>query len=911
MKQIRISFCLAATVLAMLFTFSLAPAHASPLSGTKTVGPTGDYASLTAAIADVQGAGNGLGGALILELEASYVSTVETFPISIPALNGSSAANTLTIRPASAATALSISSADTTAATVDLNGAIFVTIDGRPGGVGSHAGSGAGAVSQLTIANTDPSGVAVRFVNEASSNIIRYTTLRGLNGSAASGTVVFGATTGPNGNDNNILDHCNIGDGVNTPANGIYSLGSAAPSDNSGNAVSNCNIYNFYSATTSTDAAGVRLDGGNTDWTITGNSFYQTATRALVTAKVRAIYVNNNTGGNFIATGNYIGGGAPNAGGSAWTVAGGTSTYMFIGIHLNVGANYPSSVQGNTIQNFVWANGTIGFSSLPGNWCGIFIQAGSVNAGTLTGNTIGSGTGTGSISFTSAVNPAFVFGIGSQSGGQTAIANNTIGSIAVYGTSSGVSASIAGIQVTAGSNTITSNIVGSATTANSLNAATSSTSVLAQQVAGILSSSSTGASITGNLVANLNNNYAGTASAGQVRGIVASAGVNNITGNTVRNLTTTSANIGGTTSASVLGISLSSTVAGQALSQNTVHSLANTTGSAEVKVTGITFNTTPPTGTNFIARNLVHSLALSSTNTSSNLRGLEVSGAYTAQNNMVRLGIDANGLSTAGAATIYGILEGGWGRSFYHNSVYIGGEQTSGSSKTYALYYNSSGSEIATYRNNILVNARSRFAGTSKHYAIFFFNLNLGFVSDGNLFLASGTGGVVGNWNASDRTLAGWQSATGQDAHSLNQDPLFLNPAGNAASLDLHIAANSPANNTGLSLPAVTDDFDGLLRSPFTPDIGAAERNPAPSSPVTITSLAWLGNGSSGTAQLGFTNLTGVGFTVFGTTNAALPINAWSPIGPAVETPSGSGHFSFSDPQATNYQTRLYRLRSP
>ena len=51
------------------------------------------------------------------------MSTVETFPLTIPALTGASATNTLTIRPASGATALSISSADTTAATVDLNGA--------------------------------------------------------------------------------------------------------------------------------------------------------------------------------------------------------------------------------------------------------------------------------------------------------------------------------------------------------------------------------------------------------------------------------------------------------------------------------------------------------------------------------------------------------------------------------------------------------------------------------------------------------------------------------------------------------------------------------------------------------------------------------------------------------------------
>ena len=130
------------------------------LAGTKTVCPSGcDYATLTAAIADIQAAG--LSGALVLELGATYVSTSETFPLTVPALTGASAVNTLTIRPALGATGLSISSADSSAATVDLNGAQFVTLDGRPGGVGSHAGSGGGTASQLTIANTSTGGGAL------------------------------------------------------------------------------------------------------------------------------------------------------------------------------------------------------------------------------------------------------------------------------------------------------------------------------------------------------------------------------------------------------------------------------------------------------------------------------------------------------------------------------------------------------------------------------------------------------------------------------------------------------------------------------------------------------------------------------------------------------------------------------
>ena len=146
----------------ILFSFAFRYSANAALSGTRTVGPSGNYSSITGAIADVQA--QSLGGPLVLELQATYVSTVETFPLTIPALNGASAVNTLTIRPAIGATARSITSANTTAATVDLSGAQFVTIDGRPGGVGSNAGSGGGAASQLTIANTSTSGVALRFV---------------------------------------------------------------------------------------------------------------------------------------------------------------------------------------------------------------------------------------------------------------------------------------------------------------------------------------------------------------------------------------------------------------------------------------------------------------------------------------------------------------------------------------------------------------------------------------------------------------------------------------------------------------------------------------------------------------------------------------------------------------------------
>lgn len=122
--------------------FLILTVHAqAALSGTKSIGPSGDYASITAALSDIHT--QGLVGPLVLELQATYVSTVETFPITFTNL-GTSVTTPLTLRPAADATALSISSGTGTIA-VDLNKVTYVTLDGRPAGLGT--------TKQLTIAH--------------------------------------------------------------------------------------------------------------------------------------------------------------------------------------------------------------------------------------------------------------------------------------------------------------------------------------------------------------------------------------------------------------------------------------------------------------------------------------------------------------------------------------------------------------------------------------------------------------------------------------------------------------------------------------------------------------------------------------------------------------------------------------
>ncbi len=79
-----------------------------------------------------------------------------------------------------------------------------------------------------------------------------------------------------------------------------------------------------------------------------------------------------------------------------------------------------------------------------------------------------------------------------------------------------------------------------------------------------------------------------------------------------------------------------------------------------------------------------------------------------------------------------------------------------------------------------------------------------------------------------------------------------------------------------------------------------------PPTPPLLTGATRLGNG---TFQFSFTNAPGVSFTLFATTNVALPFNSWSNLGPVVEGPAGQ--YQFTDPTATNSPQRFYGVRSP
>ncbi|MCK5147571.1 hypothetical protein KAR48_12510 [bacterium] len=131
----------------ILFTFLLLAAASqsfAQLSGTYSVGSGQTYATLTAAVADLNS--NGVSGAVVFELTDASYTTSETFPITINEITGASSTNTITIKPASGVTTeISGDSGGDNTSIIKLYGADYIIIDGSNNGTSSR---------DLTITNT-------------------------------------------------------------------------------------------------------------------------------------------------------------------------------------------------------------------------------------------------------------------------------------------------------------------------------------------------------------------------------------------------------------------------------------------------------------------------------------------------------------------------------------------------------------------------------------------------------------------------------------------------------------------------------------------------------------------------------------------------------------------------------------
>ena len=777
-------------------------------------------------------------GTIVIKINANTTETASASLTASAALATSSPYYTgITIYPT--VTGLSISGS-LAAPLINLNGADNVTIDGRVNATGSS--------KDLTITNTsalDTAGTStIRFIADATLNTVQYCNLKGSSTNATAGGIVFFSTATTTGNDNNIITNNNItcAADASRPLNAIYALGTSAK-NNENNTISNNNIYNFLSRATASQ--GINISSYNTAYTISDNSFYETASftaSAAVAYNVILISAATGAGNDFTVSGNYIGGSAASCTGTAWTKT--ALNNAFTAISVTTATGTANEIQGNTIQNFNWTNAGTSY------FMGISIAGATVaNIGTSTVNTIGAATGTGSITFTSTTTATDFYAINIASTGVVDCQNNTIGSIKVDNASTNAT-NFYGIfkSDTAGTTTISNNTIGSTTTPNSINASSaSSTAANIQSVYAIKSAGTGVITLSSNTIANMVNatSNATVGSAGLISGIYVSAGTNTILNNEVHDLTIANANNLTTSTAAVTGIVMASTTAAaQTVSGNTIYNLSNSFATFAGAVIGIYYSGS--TTASAVKTNFIYNLSVSgASSTTADLYGIKIAkGMTTYSNNIISLGGDTK-------TDLYGIYQTGAAsnhNSLYYNTIYIAGSLVSGATNTSYALYSTATTNTRDFRNNIFVNARSTVSEASKHYALYIAASGGTITCNYNNYYVSGTGGVLGYFGA-DKSALPIVTVTSNDANSIVTNPTFSNAGGTTAAHYIPTVSGVAVTGTG-----ITVDYTGTTRGGTNVTMGAFELKLGPNAPTDVVATANISS-----ASIAFTEPTNIG----------------------------------------------------
>ncbi len=707
---------------------------------------------------------------------------------------------TLTIVPCDA-TLKTLSGSVSSNGLIPINGADRVIFDGR------YAGSGKYLKFKNTYATAGTAAPTFKLYNNSTYNTIEYCYVEGQlqysdTYNPSSGVIMLGTSTaGGDGNSYNTVSDCDVyGGGSSWYASTlIYSCGLAG-TPNHDNAISNNNLYNFCygggGTTTRAHAINITATGNGSNWTISGNSIYNTFVNGTNVQSAITFLPGSSSTGNIISN-NWIGGKAPlcGAAGTPWENSYdpyNTTETILYGMQINVGT---ITIDGNNITNIK--------ASSP-DYTGIqLIKIVGSTVATITNNVFGSGTnGTPDNSKIiqcsggagTSYGPGYIYGIWNTSNttSMTTYDNNDFYYLWQSGAGYGGSVQCI-VHQTAGPATITNNQINGPQAVGSADygAGYNSFGIRVEPTA----------SNTGNIIRN--NRVAGPY-------------LNNTSA-----LTYESANYG-------IRVFVSSYTVSGTIDNNVIWDMRNADRAGYTEGIYI-YSTTGGNGNWDIYNNQI---TLKNNGSTSNCVGL--------------YGIDI-ALNSASTTTIR------------HNTVYIGGSNGGSpvaghdfSSYCYLRLPNSSGTVVGdavTVQNNIFINSRLVGNGyVAGHFAIanqgtsnYATNWN---VSDNNfLFTNNGTYNKIGCWGSTAQaTLANWRTASSKDANSytatvttgasnfasglLNPDNssyLFNNPLS-----DLHISISDGQSYQFVAdrgtTTSITTDFDGESRPmDAAPDLGADE----------------------------------------------------------------------------------------
>ena len=169
-----------------------------------------------------------------------------------------------------------------------------------------------------------------------------------------------------------------------------------------------------------------------------------------------------------------------------------------------------------------------------------------------------------------------------------------------------------------------------------------------------------------------------------------------------------------------------------------------------------------------------------------------------------------------GGGTIAGIYNSGSNNvHYYHNTIAIDDAGFVGSQASRGFYQTTSASGIRFHNNNVYIIR----GGSGDNHGIYINTAATTWNSDNNNYFINGSGtNYTGRASSTDRvSVADWNTATGEDAASVSETPMFVDLAGG----DL-TPTNFAIDDKGQPLN-ITYDFNNAPRSTTTPDIGAYE----------------------------------------------------------------------------------------
>jgi hypothetical protein len=210
-------------------------------------------------------------------------------------------------------------------------------------------------------------------------------------------------------------------------------------------------------------------------------------------------------------------------------------------------------------------------------------------------------------------------------------------------------------------------------------------------------------------------------------------------------------------------------------------------------------------------------------------KGIDIYPSCTASNilvaNNVVSDISGDGYDYLPGDAIIGIRVTGPtdGVDLYFNSVNLSGNVGGSYSDdlSAAMFINNAATGIRM-KNNIFRNSITDTANNAYAYSIVSFAPNSALTGiDYNDYFTDGTQGILGYLDNDIFTLSNWQTATGQDNFSMNEDPLYI------STTDLHPQTGSPVLAAGIPITGITEDFSGDPRNSANPSMGAYENGAA------------------------------------------------------------------------------------